>query len=282
MLVIAAVRPWGSVRLIPPIVSALIIALAGALPALAAPCEPPGGFPAWLDAFKRDAATAGISQRTLASAFVGIGPDPKVLGLDRNQQVFHQTFEEFSGRMISLYRLQKGGSLLTRNADTLAQIEQQYGVPGAVLVAIWGLETDFGANVGKFPTIRALATLAYDCRRSEQFQGELASALQIIDHGDLAPGEMHGAWAGEIGQTQFLPSSYLKFAVDFDGNGRRDLIHSAPDALASTANFLKGSGWQAGQGWQPGQPNFEVLRAWNKSEIYSRTVAAFAQRLQGQ
>lgn len=268
-------------RLISPIASALVIAAIGATPALAAPCEPPGGFTAWLDTFKREAAATGISEPTLTSAFVGVGPDAKVLGLDRNQKVFHQSFEEFSGRMISLYRLQKGGSLLDQHAATLARVEQQYGVPGPVLVAIWGLESDFGANVGKFPTIRALATLSYDCRRSEQFQGELMAALRIVDRGDLSAGEMHGAWAGEIGQTQFLPSSYLKFAVDFDGNGRRDLIHSAADVLASTANYLKGYGWQAGQGWGPDQANFAVLRAWNKSDVYSRTVAAFAERLQG-
>ena len=269
-------------RLIPVIAFALVMAVSRIGPAIAAQCEPAGGFDVWLDAFKREAVAAGISQRTLGSALVGVSPDPKVLSLDRNQKVFAQTFEEFSGRMISLNRLQRGGKLLAQHAATLARIEQEYGVPGPVLVAIWGLETDYGANNGKFSTIRALVTLAHDCRRSELFQGELMSALRIADRGDLAPAEMHGAWAGELGQTQFLPTSYLKYAVDFDGNGRRDLINSPADVLASTANYLKGYGWTAGQGWNPGQPNFDVLKAWNKSDIYSRTVAAFAQRLQGQ
>jgi lytic murein transglycosylase len=181
--------------------------------------------------------------------------------------------------MISLNRLQKGGIMLKQHATLLGNIEKQFGVPGPVLVAIWGLETDFGANTGKIPTIRALATLAHDCRRTDLFQGELTSALRIIDRGDLTPADMRGAWAGELGQTQFLPTSYLTYAVDFDGNGKRDLIGSVPDVLASTANYLKGYGWKAGEGWQPDQPNFQALLGWNKSQIYSRTIAAYAQRL---
>jgi lytic murein transglycosylase len=160
-------------------------------------------------------------------------------------------------------------------------MEQQFGVPGAVVVAIWGLETDFGANNGNFPTIRSLATLAYDCRRPEKFHDELLDALRIVDRGLMAPAAMHGAWAGEIGQTQFMPSSYLKYAIDFDGDGRPDLIRSVPDVLASTANYLKGYGWQRGAAWGPGTANFNVLLEWNKSQVYSRTVAYFAQRLAG-
>src|SRR5947199_8772855 len=126
--------------------------------------------------------------------------------------------------------------MLKRYGSILEQIEEHFGVPGPVLVAIWGLETDFGVNQGRFSTIRSLATLAYDCRRAEKFRAELLDALRIADRGDMSANEMRGAWAGELGQTQFLPSSYMKFAVDFDGNGHRDLIHSSPDALASTAN----------------------------------------------
>jgi lytic murein transglycosylase len=161
----------------------------------------------------------------------------------------------------------------------LNRIEQQFGVPAEVVVAIWGLETDFGANMGKHNALRALATLAYDCRRSEFFTGQLLDALRIIARGDLSPGEMRGAWAGELGQTQFLPSSYLKFAVDFDGNGRRDLIRSVPDVLASTANYLKSYGWQRGQPWTEGSANFAVLKEWNKAAVYQRTIALFAARL---
>ena len=176
-------------------------------------------------------------------------------------------------------RLNRGANMLRQYAGTLTRIEQQFGVPGSVLVAIWGLETDYGSNVGKFPTIRSLASLAYDCRRTDMFQAELMDALRIVERGDLTPAEMHGAWAGEIGQTQFMPSSYIKFAIDYDGNGRRDLIRSPVDVLASTANYLRSYGWQRGQPWGPGSPNFDVLLQWNKSQIYSRTVAYFAQRL---
>lgn len=260
----------------------VLVGLASVLwsvPALAVQCESGGSFEAWVEAFKHEAAAQGISQPTLAAALNGLSYDPNVIARDRGQQVFQQSFEEFSGRMISAERMRKGTNLLKQYAGTLVRIEEQFGVPGPVLVAIWGLETDFGTNVGKYLTIRSLATLAYDCRRSEKFSAELMDALHIVDRGDLTAGEMRGAWAGEIGQTQFLPSSYLKFAVDFDGNGKRDLIHSAPDALASTANYLKGYGWKAGQPWTPGSSNFEVLQQWNKSEVYSKTVAAFATKL---
>ena len=259
---------------------ACILALACILyaaPAVAVQCES-GGFEGWLEAFGREAAAKGVSQRGLA-ALNGVALDPAVVSRDRRQGVFRQSFEQFSGRMISPDRMRIGARKLKQYAGTFVRIEQQFGVPGAVLVAIWGLETDFGVNQGNFSIIRSLATLAYDCRRSEKFQGELLAALKIVERGDL-PAEMRGDWAGEIGQTQFLPSSYLKYAVDFDGKGRRDLIRSAPDALASTANYLKGYGWQRGQPWDPGTANFAVLREWNKSEVYSKTVAAFASRLE--
>jgi lytic murein transglycosylase len=258
---------------------ALVFGLTCALPAIAGAtqCQPPAGFDAWLASFKQEAAANGISQRGLA-ALNGITYDPNVVARDRGQGVFKQTFEEFSGRMVPP-RLNKGANMLRQYAGTLTRIEQQFGVPGSVLVAIWGLETDYGANVGKFPTIRALASLAYDCRRTDMFQAELMDALRIVERGDLTPAEMHGAWAGEIGQTQFMPSSYIKFAIDYDGNGRRDLIRSPTDVLASTANYLRSYGWQRGQPWGPGSANFDVLLQWNKSQVYSKTVAYFAQRL---
>ena len=176
-------------------------------------------------------------------------------------------------------RLTRGANMLKQYGSVLARIEQAYGVPGEVLVAIWGLETDYGVNIGKFPTMRALATLAYDCRRTEMFKAELMDALRIVERGDVAPQELRGAWAGEIGQTQFMPSSYIKFAVDFDGNGRRDLLRSPPDVLASTANFLAGHGWQKGKDWEPGSANFAVIKEWNKSEVYAKTIGYFATQL---
>ena len=237
-----------------------------------------GSFQAWLDDFKAEAAAKGISQAAIASGLNGVTLDQGVLSRDRSQKVFSQSFEEFSGRMVPP-RLSRGANMLKQYGSVLSRIEQTYGVPGEVLVAIWGLETDFGVNIGKFPTMRSLATLAYDCRRSEMFRGELLDALRIIERGDLAPSEMRGAWAGEIGQTQFMPSSYIKFAVDFDANGRRDLLRSAPDVLASTANFLASYGWQRGKDWEPGSANFAVLQQWNKSEVYAKTVGFFASQL---
>ena len=205
--------------------------------------------------------------------------DDNVLAADKRQHVFNQTFEQFSGRMISRDRLTKGANMMLRHASMLQRIEQQFGVPGAVVVAIWGLETDFGVVHGKRSVVRSVATLAYDCRRTDKFQGELTDALRIIDRGDMASAQMIGEWAGEIGQTQFLPSSYYKYAVDFDGNGRRDLVNSVPDVLASTANYLKGHGWQRGQGWNQGQPNFAVIKEWNKADVYAKTIALFAEKL---
>jgi lytic murein transglycosylase len=243
----------------------------------AVPCGS-GSFQSWLDEFKTEAASKGISQATLASSLNGVTLDQSVLSRDHSQKVFDQSFEQFSGRMVPP-RLTRGANMLKQYGSVLSRVEDAYGVPGEVLVAIWGLETDFGVNIGKFPTLRSLATLAYDCRRAELFRGELLDALRIIDRGDMSAADMHGAWAGEIGQTQFMPSNYVKYAVDFDANGKRDLLRSAPDVLASTANFLAGHGWQKGKDWQPGSPNFPVLQEWNKSDIYSRTVATFATQL---
>ena len=248
-----------------------------AAPALAAPCGT-GSFQAWLDDFRNDAAAKGISQSAIAAGLSGVTLDQGVLSRDRSQRVFSQSFEEFSGRMVPP-RLTRGANMMKQYGSVLGRIEQSYGVPGEVLVAIWGLETDFGVNTGKFPTIRSLATLAYDCRRADTFRAELMDALRLIERGDFAPSEMRGAWAGEIGQTQFMPSSYLKYAVDFDGNGRRDLLHSAPDVLASTANYLASHGWQRGKDWEPGGANFAVIQQWNKSEVYAKTIAYFANQL---
>jgi lytic murein transglycosylase len=251
--------------------------LTSAAPSVAAPCGS-GTFEAWLEDFKKEAASKGIAQSAIQAGLSGVTLDKSVLARDHSQKVFSQSFEEFSGRMVPP-RLTRGANMMKQYGSVLSRIEQSYGVPGEVLVAIWGLETDFGVNTGKFPTIRSLATLAYDSRRSDMFKSEMLDALRIVERGDLAPHDMRGAWAGEIGQTQFMPSSYIKFAVDFDGNGRRDLLHSAPDVLASTANFLASYGWQRGKDWEPGSANFGVIKQWNKSEVYAKTVGYFATQL---
>ena len=156
-----------------------------------------------------------------------------------------------------------------------------FGVPRQIIVAIWGLESDFGkGDIGKMSVVRTLATMAHDCRRTELFQRELIAALQIVQRGDLPLRDMKGAFAGELGQTQFLPSSYIKYGVDYDGNGHVDLRHSVPDVLASTANLLKVNGWQAGQPYGDGTDNFQVLREWNRSEIYRKTIVLLAERIE--
>jgi membrane-bound lytic murein transglycosylase B len=153
-------------------------------------------------------------------------------------------------------------------------------VPKELLMAIWTLESDNGTgDMGKMPVVRTLATLAHDCRRTELFQGELIAALKILQRGDLPLKDLTGAFAGELGQTQFLPSSYIKYGVDYDGNGHVDLKHSVPDVLASTANLLKTNGWQAGAPFTEGTPNFQVMREWNRSEVYRKTMVLFAQKL---
>jgi lytic murein transglycosylase len=204
-----------------------------------------------------------------------------VLSLDKRQGVFRQSFEQFSSRMISRDRLTKGAKLMQQYAPQIKRIEDKYGVAGPVLVAIWGLETDYGVNQGKMSVVRSVATLAYDCRRTDKFQGELTDALRIVDRGDMASADMRGDWAGEIGQTQFLPSSYAKYAVSFDGRGKPNLVRNAPDVLASTANYLKNHGWRRGQGWGPGEPNFDAIKEWNAAEVYAKTIALFADKLAG-
>ncbi len=237
------------------------------------------GFKTWVKSFKADAEANGISSRTVNAALSGVSYSTATIRLDRNQKVFKQSFEQFSGRMIPP-RMGRAKSQLKKNARVLAAIEKQFGVPKEVVVAIWGLETDFGAvGTQKVSVISAVATLAYDCRRADFFRGQLIDALRVIERGDLTPAQMVGGLHGEIGQTQFLPSSYAAFAVDFDGNGHADLIHSTSDVLASTANYLRGHGWKTGADWMPGKPNFAVIKEWNKSDVYSRTVAEFARRL---
>ncbi len=240
------------------------------------------GFNAWLGQYKQKVAAQGITPRGL-SALDGITYDPNIIRLDRGQKSFKLSFEQFYARRAGPGLINRGKSLMQTHAGTLSRIEKQYGVPAAVLISIWGLETNYGSDGGGGKSIvRSIATLAYDCRRTDFFQNELISALRIIDRGDMSNAQMVGGWAGEIGQVQFLPSSYFKYAVDYDGDGRRDLVRSVPDMLASTANFLKSKGgWQAGQPWQPGSANYNALTEWNKAEVYARTIAVMAEKMAG-
>jgi lytic murein transglycosylase len=224
------------------------LSIAFASPAFAA-CQSPAAFGGWLQGFKQEAVAQGVSPDVVASALNGLTYDPATIAKDRGQGVFAQSFLQFQGRMVSGNRLQTGGALLKKYANVFKQIEQQYGVPGPVLVAFWGLETDFGKVMGNMETLRSLATLSFDCRRPDEFREQLIYALKVIERGDLSPPEMRGPAHGEVGQFQFQPKNYYQYAVDFDGDGKRDLIRSAPDSLASAANYLQSIGWQPGQPW---------------------------------
>ena len=257
-------------------------ALALAAPASAATCG--GSYEGFLAQMRTDAQAAGVSAQTINTAFAGLSADQTVLAFDRRQHgMFHsKSFEEYARTRVIPARINRAKRLMAQDAELLSRIERQFGVPRELIMAIWTMETDNGTgDMGRLPVIRTLSTLAWDCRRTDLFQSELIAALKILQRGDLPMKDLIGAYAGEIGQTQFLPSSYIKYGVDFDGDGRVDLRHSVPDVLASTANLLKTNGWQAGQPYHEGTPNFEAMHEWNHSEIYRKTLVLFAQEIGG-
>jgi lytic murein transglycosylase len=262
--------------------AAVLASLLFAAPAFAAQCG--GDFHSFINSFSREAAAAGISQGVISQALGGVSQDQAVLAFDRRQRgTFRKSFEQYVATRVSAGRIRIGKTMLQRHGSLLSRIERQFGVPAEIIVAIWGLETDYGkGDMGKLPVFRVLATMAHDCRRTELFQGELLAALKIVQRGDLRMNDMVGAYAGEIGQTQFLPSSYIKYGVDYDGNGHVDLRHSVPDVLASTANLLKTAGFKAGGDYHEGSANFEAMREWNRATIYRKTIAYFADKLRGQ
>jgi lytic murein transglycosylase len=217
--------------------------------AQAVPCRTSGSYESWLAGFEREAVAQGISQRAVSAAAPFLTYDQKIVNIDHGQRVFGQTFLEFSDRMAAAYRISGGQARIKKYEPVFAQIDKQFGVPAAVITSFWALESDFGATMGNYRSLSSIASLAYDCRRADRFRAQLFDGLRLIERGDLRPDEMIGSWAGELGQTQMMPSEYFKYAVDYDGNGRRDLVHSVPDVLASTANYLHGLGWKAGEPW---------------------------------
>ena len=217
--------------------------------AQAAPCRTGGPYNQWLADFEREAMAQGVSQRTIAVAAPFLTYDQRIVNIDKGQRVFTQTFLEFSDRMAAAYRIQSGAAKIKAYAPVFARIDQQYGVPAPVIVAFWALESDFGANMGNYHSLSSIASLAYDCRRTDRFRAQLLDALKLIERGDLRPEDMIGSWAGELGQTQMMPSEYYQYAVDYDGDGKRNLLRSAPDVLGSTANYLVGLGWRRGEPW---------------------------------
>jgi membrane-bound lytic murein transglycosylase B len=220
--------------------------LFGAASASASPSQP---FDQWLAEVRAEARTQGVSDRTLDAAFDGVQPIPRVVELDRNQPEFRLKFDEYLGRVVTQGRIATGRRLMQEHAALLDEVSAKYGVQKRFIVALWGIETDFGRITGGFPVIAALATLAYDGRRSAFFRKELMLALQILEQGHIAASEMKGSWAGAMGQSQFMPSSFHRFAVDYDGDGHKDIWGTLPDVFGSIARYLSQSGWRDDITW---------------------------------
>ncbi|KUJ77538.1 lytic murein transglycosylase [Ruegeria profundi] len=266
---------------------------------------PNAGWDAWVAGFKGRAAAQGISQTTINTAFRGAGYLPDVIERDRNQVEFKRSLEDYLAIAASDERIETGKKMLVRHAGTLSQIEAKYGVDKEVIVAVWGLESRYGARRGDVPVVSAVSTLAYDGRRGAFFEKQLVAALKIIQDGDTTPANMTGSWAGAMGHTQFIPTSYLAYAVDFTGDGRRDIWSEDPtDSLASTAAYLSRAGWVRGQPWggevgtvsgtpaavlQPQKPgpriavfrNFQVIKRYNNSDSYAIGVGHLSDRIAG-
>jgi membrane-bound lytic murein transglycosylase B len=207
------------------------------------------GFAGFLDSVGAEAEHAGIPAGIVNAAFSGLTLDPKVLDLDRHQPEFTLTWSEYAADTLTSDRIARGRSIYAADRELLSRVTSVYPASPSVLMGIWGLESNFGGNEGSFEVIRSLATLAYGAGRGDYFRSELIAALRILAHGDITPSGMLGSWAGAMGQPQFMPSSYLAYAVDFEGNGRRDIWNDPADVLASIANYLVRSGWRWGESW---------------------------------
>jgi lytic murein transglycosylase len=258
-----------------------LLLLAAPAAADAATCgNGPGGFPTWVEQFKQEAAGQGVSRSVLDRAFAGVHYNQPTIRADRGQKSFKLSFDEFMRKRGGQSVIIRGRQQKQANAALFASIERRYGVPAGPLIAIWGMETGFGSYMGNEHTLSAVSTLAYDCRRSDYFTDQLYAALKLVGEGYLSP-NAHGAAHGEIGQTQFLPRNVVNFGVDGDGDGRVDLVGSRADALASTANFLRGHGWQPGAGYQQGEPNFNAIAGWNAAVVYEQAIAYIGQQIDG-
>ena len=240
-------------RLSRSIVTLSLVLAAAVVPSIAPGQEtaspPPAPFADWLAALRQEALARGISERTVDAALTGLEPQPIIVERDKTQPERTQTIGEYLKRHVDRKTVKMARDMSRRHAALLKKVSSQYGVPSSIIVAVWGLESNFGRFSGVRPTIAALATLAYDNRRAAMFREELFAALQMVDRGDIDLAKMKGSWAGAMGQPQFMPSSYLKFAEDFDRDGVRDIWGSAADVFASIANFLKQNGWRPGARW---------------------------------
>jgi lytic murein transglycosylase len=261
------------------VAASLAAALVLATPASAAPCgNNAAGFESWKAIFAREAQARGAGRQAI-SALMDTTYSTGTIRADRGQHSFKLSLDQFMAKRGAPAIAAKGRSLKGANAALFNAIEKRYGVPPGPLLTIWGMETGFGTFMGNQPTVSAVATLAYDCRRPEYFTDQLYAALELVDRGVMSSGT-RGAMHGEVGQTQFLPKNILLFGVDGDGNGVVNL-NSKADALASTANFLKGHGWIRGAGYQPGEPNFAAIEGWNAAGVYQQTIAIVGKRIDG-
>lgn len=266
------------VRLVGVAVLAAGLAMAAGT-AAAAPCgNNSAGFEAWKRAFAAEARANGVGPKAI-SALMSTSYSAGTIRADRGQKSFKLSLNQFMAKRGGPAIAARGKSLKKSNAGLFASIEKRYGVPPGPLLAIWGMETGFGSTMGNQNTLSAVATLAYDCRRSAYFTENLYAALKLIDRGMLSASQ-RGAMHGEVGHTQFLPKSILLYAVDGDGDGKVNL-NSKADALASTANFLKGHGWAPGAGYQPGQHNFVAIQGWNAAGVYQQAIAIIGLRIDG-
>lgn len=256
----------------------LSLLTAMAVPAAAASCGSTGsGFEKWKAAYAAQAESQGVGRKGLA-ALARTSYSSATIRADRAQHSFKLSLDAFMQKRGASAIIARGKSLKAQNAKLFAQIEKRYGVPAGPLIAIWGMETAFGTYMGKQNTVSAVATLAYDCRRPDYFRDQLIAALKLVDKGVLSSSST-GAMHGEVGQTQFLPLNVLRYGADGDGGGVN--LNKKADALASTANFLKGHGWRRGAGYQPGEPNFAALQGWNAARVYQRALAIMGREIDG-
>lgn len=256
---------------------ALALAFAAASPSLAAPCSNTGaGYDDWKPRMADEARAAGVGERGIA-ALMGASYSKATISADRGQKSYKYSLEKFMQVRGAETIVAQGRKRKAQNPGFYRSLEQSYGVPAGVLIAIHGMETGFGRDTGNTNVISAISTLAFDCRRSEYFTGHLLAALVLVDRGVITTAST-GAKHGEIGHTQFLPGSVLAYGVDGNGDGHIDLNTQA-DALASTANFLRGKGWVPGAGYQKGEPNFAVLKEWNAASVYQQSLAIMGSRI---
>lgn len=229
--------------------TAMAIAFGAVLAASAVQAQTDPAFESWLKDLKAEALKAGINQEVIDTSFVGVAPIPRIIELDRKQPESTLTFQQYVDRIVSKARVDRGRARLQENSPLLREVAAKFGVQPRFIVALWGIETNFGQNTGGFSVIAALSTLAYDGRRSKYFRGELLDALRIIDQGHITAENMKGSWAGAMGQSQFMPSSFMNFAYDYDGDGAKDIWNTSGDVFASAANYLSGVGWRSDITW---------------------------------